>query len=188
MRFKKTFYKPIVLILSLSFFLFAFVNLSTSPTPREGEMTLSDIPLASAKCGRTCKRDKWANALWNSMKNQRTQNQNMTTDQTTNTENPIQHFGGKIIVSIPCICNAHFAFVIDPVKGPTGPYVISWVYDWALKKWYSVAPGNWVLGTASSKGYKTCNILTPWGCKEIDAEYQVPGPPLGPGMGTSLTP
>lgn len=184
-----------ILTLCLSFILFSFVNVSISvPPAREGEgldwtakITVTG-GVREAHASHSSRR-RWyrtALAMWQSVVNQRTQNKNTNT--TTAGENPVQPFGGRVIASLPCLCNARTVFVIDPVKGPTGPYVVDWLPpDWALKKWYSVAPGNWVLGTAMSEGYKTCLIWVVL-CWEFNADYWVPGPPLGPGMGTSLTP
>jgi len=93
-----------------------------------------------------------------------------------------QPFGGRIIFPLPCL--GGWAFTLMPSAGSPGPYFVSALPGAnGLKSFYSVWPGNNVLGTSIPGG--VCVIIVGGIPFTFDVEQTVT---LVPGMGTSLSP
>ena len=91
-------------------------------------------------------------------------------------------FGGMVMATIPCTANASTAFIIAPVGlASPGPYVVSNT-GISLKAFWSVMPGNWVLGSAYPTG--VCMIYV----GPYIFTFSASQVSIMPGMGTSLGP
>lgn len=92
-------------------------------------------------------------------------------------------FGGQIIFTFPCLCNAKTLFLIRPVSGKVGPYVVYWFPPF-LRQFRLVMPGNHVLGRSGTVQSGICSIYVIIWCFNFNA-YDVSAVT---GMGTSATP
>ena len=134
-----------------------------SNTKNEGNMTAQnknasrlsiEINTAEAGCGSHCRAKKVAERIWEAFLGSVSGN-------IGNFGSPLGGaaqipFGGRIIgTPIPCTCNGKTAFIIAPIAGPPGPYVVSW-YGTGLKSFYSLWPGNQVVG--GSNAPSSCSI------------------------------
>ncbi|MBI5816895.1 MAG: hypothetical protein HZB09_00515 [Candidatus Yonathbacteria bacterium] len=93
------------------------------------------------------------------------------------------NFGGRIIMSIPCLCSYSTAFIILPQAGSPGPYNATWPPVGILenKENYALFPGNAVLGSSLPAGQ--CSFYFIY-CFNFDAKEISPVT----GVGTSLAP
>ncbi len=93
------------------------------------------------------------------------------------------NFGGRIIMSIPCLCSYSTAFIILPQVGSPGPYNATWPPVGILenKENYALFPGNAVLGSHLPAGQ--CSFWFIY-CFDFDAKEISPVT----GVGTSLIP
>ena len=91
------------------------------------------------------------------------------------------NFGGRIIMSIPCLCSYSTAFIILPQAGSPGPYNATWPPATEIKSNYALFPGNAVLGSHLPAGQ--CSFWFIY-CFEFDAKEISPIT----GVGTSLVP
>jgi len=93
------------------------------------------------------------------------------------------NFGGQILFSFPCICNASTVFLIRPIHGIVGPYVVYWTLPY-LRDFRLVVPGNYVLGKSSKFETGLCSIYVLIWCFNFKT-YDITALT---GMGTSLIP
>jgi len=93
------------------------------------------------------------------------------------------NFGGQIVFTFPCLCNAKTLFLIRPVSGIAGPYVVYWFPPF-LRQFRLVMPGNHVLGRSDTVPTGICSIYVIIWCFNFNA-YDVSAVT---GMGTSATP
>ena len=132
------------------------------------------FPHAEAALSRSDARDI-AKKAWNNFLNQRQGGGTTSSNQT-------QEFGGRVILPMYCSCSNDFIFIQKPVHGPEGPILVP-LYGNALKQWWSIGPGNSVLGTANQGGQ--CRIQVGPYCFSFNVDYTIT---FTPGMGTSFIP
>lgn len=97
--------------------------------------------------------------------------------------NPIPCFGGRVVMTFTCTCPVPgLTYFILPVGGMPGPYGVTFLeFGTTVKQWYSIFPGNNVLGNSYGPSTGTCGIgILAWCFQFPVARTQV--------VGTSATP
>lgn len=100
----------------------------------------------------------------------------------------VDNFGGTVIATVPCLCNAGFAIIIRDFKTMMPMVLMVQPFISRINLNYSFAPGNSVLGSFHPVPTPCLNGLPPFLCiPTATAQGIIVSMPLA-GVGTSLLP
>lgn len=100
----------------------------------------------------------------------------------------LDHFGGRVLAAIPCICNAGFMITVFDFKTKLPIILMVQPFISRINMNYSFLPGNAVLGSFNPIPTPCLNGLPPFLCVPTGTSQGIVTSMPFAGVGTSLLP